>query len=260
METKYVSISSVKLNKANPRKISAEKLKQLVKSILCLPQMLELRPIVVDNKNTMTALGGNMRLRALQQIHSEGIDNAKYDLAELKTFKKLSAKEQESLISYWVRWFDNPTVPIVEASNLSDEQKKQFIIKDNSAFGSWDYDMLNAAWDKEEVTEWGGVDNWSAQPMPQAFGSVGSVTPTGTSAGNTETPTYSPDNEDNLPTELQGLDLSPDELPKIEGNNETAMERIIIVFPKDRTAEIAKLLGVAVIDRVIYNINDIIGK
>ncbi len=48
METKYVSISSVKLNKANPRKISAEKLKQLVKSILCLPQMLELRPIVVE--------------------------------------------------------------------------------------------------------------------------------------------------------------------------------------------------------------------
>lgn len=61
-----------------------------------------------------------------------------------------------------------------------------------------------------------------------------------------------------LPEELDGLDLSPDELPKIEGDDETLMERVIIVFPKEREGEIATLLGLANIDKVVYKIDELI--
>ena len=63
MKTEQVKLSQIQVNGANPRTISKEKFSKLINSILVLPKMLDLRPIVVDN--TMTALGGNMRLRAL---------------------------------------------------------------------------------------------------------------------------------------------------------------------------------------------------
>ena len=66
MNTETVPLSQIEVNEANPRKIMNDKFEKLVRSILILPKMLELRPIVVDN--TMTVLGGNMRLRALTHI------------------------------------------------------------------------------------------------------------------------------------------------------------------------------------------------
>ena len=116
MEVQKVKISSVKNNPKNPRFIKDDKFKKLVKSIQEFPQMLELRPIVVDENNIV--LGGNMRLKACIEV---GI------------------KE----------------VYIVKAEDLTEEQKDEFIVKDNVGFGEWDWDMLANEWDTEKIQDWG---------------------------------------------------------------------------------------------------------
>ena len=111
-----VDIRQVRSNPDNPRFIKGDKFEKLVKSIREFPQMLELRPIVV-NKN-MIVLGGNMRLKACEEA---GIDQ----------------------------------VPIIFADNLTEEQQKEFIIKDNSSFGEWDWDLLANEWDVDMLNDWG---------------------------------------------------------------------------------------------------------
>lgn len=120
MQVSKVKITEVKNNPSNPRLIKDDKFKKLVKSIQDFPQMLELRPIVVDENNIV--LGGNMRLKAC---------------------KEAGLKE----------------VYIVKAENLTEEQKKEFIVKDNVGFGEWDWDILANEWDTDKLNEW-GLDVW----------------------------------------------------------------------------------------------------
>lgn len=110
------------------------------------------------------------------------------------------------------------------------EKLRSIVIKDNGSFGSWDYDMLANEWDDLPLTEW-GVPAWDTKEVEPA-------------------------NPGGLPEELQGLDISPDDLPKIEGDNETAMERVIIVYPKERAGELAQLFGLEEIDKILYNIDE----
>jgi len=113
---KYVPISQVIPNKTNPRFIKDDKFKKLVQSIKDFPQMLELRPIVVDIH--MVVLGGNMRLKACQAA----------GLVE---------------------------VPIIVAENLTHAQRQEFIIKDNVGFGEWDWDILANEWEMQDLQDWG---------------------------------------------------------------------------------------------------------
>lgn len=116
MKTLTVPINEVKSNPNNPRIIKDDKFKKLVASIKELPQMLELRPIVVNED--MIVLGGNMKLKAC---------------------KEAGLKE----------------IPIIKASELNEEQQRAFIIKDNVGFGEWDWDALANEWDTEQLEEWG---------------------------------------------------------------------------------------------------------
>jgi len=111
-----IPIENIKENPNNPRVIKNDKYKKLVKSIQDFPQMLELRPLVIDESNIV--LGGNMRLKVLREL--------KYK-----------------------------NVPCVYAKDLSEEQKKEFVIKDNSNYGSWDYDMLSNNYDVDVLNDWG---------------------------------------------------------------------------------------------------------
>ena len=109
-------ITKVKSNPNNPRLIKDDKFHKLVNSIKEFPKMLEIRPIVVNDD--MIVLGGNMRLKAC---------------------KEAGLKE----------------VPVIKASDLTEEEQKQFIIKDNVSGGEWDWDMLANEWDVEQLDEWG---------------------------------------------------------------------------------------------------------
>ena len=126
MEIKTVKLSEVKTNPNNPRIIKDDKFSKLVKSIQEFPKMLEIRPIVVNAD--MIVLGGNMRLKAC---------------------KEAGLKE----------------VPIIFADDLTEDEQRQFIIKDNVGFGEWDWDMLANEWEPEELKEWGlDVPNWGETP------------------------------------------------------------------------------------------------
>ena len=116
MEIKTVKLSEVKTNPNNPRIIKDDKFSKLVKSIQEFPKMLEIRPIVVNAD--MIVLGGNMRLKAC---------------------KEAGLKE----------------VPIIFADELTEDEQRQFIIKDNVGFGEWDWDMIANEWEAEELEEWG---------------------------------------------------------------------------------------------------------
>ena len=109
-------IGNIKANPNNPRIIKDDKFKKLVKSIKEFPEMLNIRPIVVDSE--MMVLGGNQRLKACIE-------------AGLKE------------------------VPIIVADAFSEDQKKEFIVKDNVGYGEWDFDLLKVDYDVLKLEEWG---------------------------------------------------------------------------------------------------------
>lgn len=157
MKTEIVNLSQIQVNGANPRTITDTKFEKLIGSILVLPKMLELRPIVVDN--TFVALGGNMRYRALTAISDMDEAELKSRLSEARDFQKKTAAEQDNLVEYWLRWKDKPTAHIIKATSLSEAEQREFIIKDNVGFGDWDMDALANEWDAEELDDW-GLDVW----------------------------------------------------------------------------------------------------
>lgn len=157
MNTQTVKLSQVSVNEANPRIIKEDKYRKLIDSILSFPEMLAIRPVVVEN--TMTALGGNMRCRALYDIASMSEQELTERIGQLKN--KAEA-DMQRLVSYWTTWQDNPTVIVIKADNLTEEQRKEFIIKDNVGYGEWDFDLLANGWDSELLGDWGvdipGID------------------------------------------------------------------------------------------------------
>lgn len=153
MDTVNVGIRDVKINKANPRTIRDAKFNKLVDSLLLFPEMLNVRPVVVSKD--MTCLGGNMRTRAL--IYIAGLEESDVikRLKSSKGYGKKSEKEQAELVEYWGKWYDNPTIPVVIADSFTGGQAKEFVIKDNSDFGEWDWEMLANEWDEEDLDDWG---------------------------------------------------------------------------------------------------------
>ena len=226
MKTEEIALSRVSENEANPRTITETNFQKLVKSILVFPKMLQLRPIVVDE--TYKALGGNMRTRALCHIVSM-TPEAIMDV--LDTDQRLTDAEKLAIANYWSQWQEQPTATIVKASDLTESQKKEFIIKDNAGFGDWDTEALANAWNTDLLKDW-GMEDWQLSGFEEK-------------------------KEDKLPEELQGVDLTPDDLPDIQGDDETEKQRIIIVYSKEQEDYLAALIGVAKIDKVVYNLDDL---
>ena len=152
-EIEKIALSQLNVNEHNPRYITDKKMDLLVQRLLAFPKMIDLRPIVVDDMNV--ALGGNMRLRAFGIIAEKNITEIESILAQTKNFQKLTETERINLCNKWAKWLHNPFVPVVKASTLTEEEKKEFIIADNASFGSWDYDALANEWDAEELINWG---------------------------------------------------------------------------------------------------------
>lgn len=161
MNTVTVKLSQVKVNGDNPRTITNDKLNKLINSILVFPKMLNIRPVVVDDK--MVALGGNMRLNALKLIAKMTPEELGTRLATIADYLRKSEGERITIANYWEEWLQKPVVEIIKASDLTEDERKQFIIKDNVAFGTWDYDMLANKFDDKLLGDW-GMDVWTTQP------------------------------------------------------------------------------------------------
>jgi hypothetical protein len=116
MKIEVVNIETIKPNPDNPRVIKGDQLEKLKKSIQEFPEMLEARPLVVDEN--LVVIGGNMRLRAL---------------------KELGYKD----------------IPIIRFSNLDEAKKREFVVKDNVNYGEWNWDSISTSWDVSVVSDWG---------------------------------------------------------------------------------------------------------
>ena len=114
-----MKLRDIKPNPNNPRVLRDDKFQKLKQSITEFPKMLSLRPMVIDENNVV--LGGNMRLRALQELGFTDVEEA------------------------WVK----------RSSDLTEEEKKRFIIADNVAFGEWDWDTLANDWEVVDLEAWG---------------------------------------------------------------------------------------------------------
>lgn len=267
MQTKLVELSKVQVNKKNPRTISKEKFEKLINSLLSLPKMLEIRPVAVDAKGV--ALGGNMRFRALSEIAKMSEADLRKRLDTIRDVKKKTDVERAALLDYWLKWIDKPVVTVVDVSTLTAAEQKEFIIKDNGDFGQWDYDALANDWDADDLNDW-GVDVWQNKEVDDVFKDKpeaptgGSSVPLSPEAAEILANEQDNDNPvdfgGNLPAELQGVDLNPENLPKIQGTDETPFERIIIVYSKDRKGEICSLLGLPDINKVVYHLDEILGE
>lgn len=157
MKTEKVKVTQVAVNAANPRLITEEKFHKLVISLLVFPKMLEYRPVVVDDK--LTALGGNMRVKALQHINEMSLEEITQTFGTNKDFQAKTEAEQGQIIEFWQAWKQQPTIPIIKASTLSEAEQREFIIKDNVSFGKWDWDMLANEWETDKLIDW-GMDVW----------------------------------------------------------------------------------------------------
>jgi hypothetical protein len=114
-----LKIEEIKTNPKNPRRITADMVEKLKKSIEGFPKMMEIRPIIIDESGVI--LGGNMRYLALKRLGYKEIPDS------------------------WVK----------KASDLTSAEKREFIIKDNSNFGEWDFDILAEEWGDLPLDDWG---------------------------------------------------------------------------------------------------------
>jgi len=122
---KTIKLASLKPNPDNPRYITEDKFEALKLSIRDFPEMMALRPLVVDDQGTV--LGGNMRLKALAELGYQDI----------------------------------PAAWVIKAKDLTEEQRREFVVKDNIGFGAWDWDALSNEWADAPLGEW-GIDTWAA--------------------------------------------------------------------------------------------------
>lgn len=119
MKNKTIDLSEFKSNPNNPRIIRDAKFYKLVESIKNFPKMMKLRPIIVNDDNII--LGGNMRYKALQEAGYKSVPED------------------------WIK----------KASELTEEEQRQFIIKDNVGFGEWDWELLANEWEVDDLNDWG---------------------------------------------------------------------------------------------------------
>tara|TARA_R100001594_G_scaffold31677_2_gene59059 strand:- start:3285 stop:4016 length:732 start_codon:yes stop_codon:yes gene_type:complete len=178
---KQIKLYKIKGNSNNPRLIKDDKFKKLVKSIQEFPEMLKLRPIVVDED--MMVLGGNMRLKASKEAG----------------FKEV-----------WIE----------VAEGLTEEQKKEFIVKDNVGFGEWEWDMLANEWDSVQLAEW-GLDVWQNEDDVKEQEKY---------TGKIETPKYEPTGVKPSVQDLYNTEKADKLIEKIKAANLDKTEEAFLIY------------------------------
>lgn len=144
------------------------------------------------------------------------------------SFQRKDEKQRKELLKFWKNWLKNPVCPTVSADKLTPDELEEFIAKDNVVVGEWDYAKMEK-WDLEQIQDW-GVE----VEMPK-FG----------------------DDEGNLPPELQGRDLMPDDLEKLQGDDRTEYNRVIICYKPNEEKAVAEMLGLDIIERIVYKYSDL---
>ena len=167
MENKRVKLQDLTINDSNPRTISVDKLEKLVVSLLVFPKMLGLREIVYIPGGKI--IGGNMRFRALSAIADLSQEEIREKIETSRKGQKLSPREREILIKGWAKFAEDPKIVAKEAVDLTEDEIREFIIKDNESYGEWDWVDLGNNWDEEELISF-DLDVWQPEE-PEEKGS-----------------------------------------------------------------------------------------
>lgn len=156
---KKIKVTQLKVNPENPRTISEFMMGKLTESLLVFPKMLELRPIIV-NKDKV-ALGGNQRLQVLLNIlNMEDAEIEEY-LENQSKYRLAPEEKQNELKSFWNKWNDNPVVPTKIADDMTPEEEKEFLAKDNLHYGEDDVEVLKKEYDRNDIEEYVGSVPWN---------------------------------------------------------------------------------------------------
>jgi hypothetical protein len=169
MSKNFVKIGDLSRNEgqlsalpSNPRKLTESKKWLLTESVLKFPKMIELRKIVLDSKESPVSIAGNMRLLVIREIldmKDEEFDRmvSEYGLSEQSIEFWKGLRKRKAIPASWVAYADE----------LTEDEKREFIIKDNMSYGEDDWEMLASEWDIEELKSWNpelvGLDDWNKE-------------------------------------------------------------------------------------------------
>ena len=146
------NVKGLIINPINPRKCSTEKKRKLQQSIMLFPKMLYYRDIIINKHNYV--LAGNQRTGVLKEILSTAPSIWKTVLADNEQWQQLSDEEKKDVIAYWEDWKQQGQVDVTVA-DLSEEEEKELIIKDNNEFGEFDYEKLRNIYDSVRLIDFG---------------------------------------------------------------------------------------------------------
>lgn len=156
MELKKISKSEIEQNPQNPRDITEDDLAKLIQSLIDFPEMIFIRPIVMGTNGI--SLGGNMRLTAISEIRGY---TTPVKISTLEEQRELRAEKNptdeqlakfEDAINHLL--YDDFFF-VMDVSYLSEEKQEEFIVKDNVAFGSWNWEAVDSLWGKDKINSWG---------------------------------------------------------------------------------------------------------
>jgi len=146
------NIVDLVINPINPRKITSEQKLRLQQSIMLFPKMLGVRDIIVNKKNVV--LAGNQRTAVLKEIVNTTSIDWMVVLQENEKWQSMTETQREKVVDYWKEWTANPTADVTVV-DLSEEEEKELVIKDNQEYGEFDYDKLLHLYDDVNLINFG---------------------------------------------------------------------------------------------------------
>lgn len=145
-------VKELTINPINPRRIVIGQKRRLQQSIMLFPKMLTYRDIIVNKDNVV--LAGNQRTTILKEILTSTPMDWMVILQENEKWQELTEKQRDTVIEYWKAWVENPLVEVTLAE-LSEDEEKELIIKDNNEFGEFDYGKLQQIYDEINLVNFG---------------------------------------------------------------------------------------------------------
>ena len=147
-----IKVEELVINPINPRKIRIEQKRRLQQSVMLFPKMLTVRDIIVNKDNVV--LAGNQRTSILKEIVNTTPLDWMVVLQENEKWTNLTETEREKVLEYWKNWAENPEVE-VSVAELTEDEEKELIIKDNQEYGEFDYDILLHIYDDVNLINFG---------------------------------------------------------------------------------------------------------
>lgn len=156
---KKLKVTQLKVNPENPRTITEFMIGKLTESLLVFPMMLQLRPIIVNKDKVV--LGGNQRLQVLLNIlNMEDAEIEEY-LENQSKYRMATEKAQNELKSFWSEWKKNPVTTVKIADDMSSEEEREFLTKDNLHYGEDDIEILKKEYERSDIEEYVGSVPWN---------------------------------------------------------------------------------------------------